>query len=103
MMRRAISIALALALAVFTAVHLSVFFEVDACADAGGRYLAETGACEVPPGVSYVPQYSRPNLYAFWIIFLLLVAAPAWFVLRVSRWLTRRARDKAVNVRVEGQ
>jgi hypothetical protein len=90
MVRRLASVAAALVCAVVVAVWLAAFFEHDSCADAGGVYMALTGACLVEPGTLYIPQFSRPNLYAFWAIFLALVALPAWLAYRCSDFLFNR-------------
>lgn len=84
MIRRLVPLAAALVCAVLVAVPLAAFLEHDACADAGGIYVAATGMCLLEPGASYVPQFARPGLYALWTSFLTLVAAPSW----LAAWVT---------------
>jgi len=49
------------AAAVFAS-RLANVLERDTCLDAGGIYLAASGACET--AAAYVPLLSRPHLYA---------------------------------------
>jgi len=79
-----------LIVASFVGANLAIFLEVDACADAGGSYIAATGACVVPAGVEYVAQFSRPGLYALWAFFLLAVFGPAWVATRLVLFVAAR-------------
>jgi len=80
---RIVAFAVGLIVAFIVGANLATYLEVDACADAGGSYIAVTGACVVPVGVEYVAQFSRPGLYAFWVLFLLAVFVPAWAATRL--------------------
>ena len=95
MMRRLVPIVVALVCAVLVAVPLAAFFEHDACADAGGVYVAATGGCMLEPGTPYVPLFSRPSLYALWFIVLALVAAPAGLAAWLSHLLLARISGRA--------
>jgi len=80
------------AAAVFAS-RLANVLERDTCLDAGGIYLAASGACET--AAAYVPLLSRPHLYAAWaglLITAFVVGGVAYaIVARVLR--SESARD----------
>lgn len=90
MFKRLVPFVAAAVCAVLVAVPLAAFFEHDACADAGGAYVAATGLCLLEPGTSYVPQFSRPGLYGLWVVFLASIAVPTWLAAWASRLILTR-------------
>lgn len=75
---RVLAFLVGLAVSMVVATHLAEFLERDTCADAAGIYVASTGACVTPHETGYVPQMSRPRLYGFWAVFLLIAFVPGW-------------------------
>jgi hypothetical protein len=64
LLARAVSFVVAAAAAVCFAMRLALLLEQDACLDAGGTYIAATGACET--AAAYVALFARPHVYALW-------------------------------------
>ena len=97
-MIRAFAAVAGLLVATVVASQLAVFLEIDACLDAGGIYVRETGACSVSAGVGYVAQFARPNLYVLWGIFLVLTGLPFWVTFKIvtviAAWLGAQTARK---------
>jgi len=94
-MKSAIAFLVGFGVSIFVAVHASFFFEHDRCMDAGGKFDSITGACSLADGAQYVALFSRPDLYAFWAIFMVIVFVPGFAAfLLMQRVLspTRRSR-----------
>ncbi|MGH9927799.1 MAG: hypothetical protein ACREA9_01085 [Pyrinomonadaceae bacterium] len=78
------------------AVWLAGALEQDRCLDAGGKYHATTGWCEVAQGSEYVAQLARPGRYLLWLIFLMLIFVPGWLAWRLlTRLLNRDSKSPA--------
>jgi hypothetical protein len=75
------------------AVHLARFLEQDNCIDAGGTYIASTGACEID-GMDYVALFSRTPGYALWTAFLGLSCVVGWAVYRVVAFILGALRSR---------
>ena len=89
--RVAAHIPLIVALAVFllSAMFWATTFELEACADAGGSFDINTGACR-GASAGYIPQLARTGLFVFWSLFLGLAVLPAWLTHRLLGRLTQR-------------
>lgn len=61
-------------------------FDRDACLDAGGRWITERGACEVPEGTTFVPIARRGGVWLTWgSVAAIATALVAWAYMRGSR------------------
>jgi len=77
-MKNAIAFLVGFSVSIFAAVHASIFFEQDHCMDAGGKFDSITGACSLAEGAQYVALFSRPDLYSFWAVFMVIVFIPGF-------------------------
>ena len=62
----------------------------DACLDAGGRWIIERGACEVPEGTTFVTVSRRVVVWLTWTVVLAVVA----FSIALARDRRRAMKDR---------
>lgn len=78
----AVAYAIGAVVTLIVAMQLAVFFESESCLDAGGSFNYDTGACDVDRP-DYIAQFSRPDLYGFWALFLGFSFLPGWLSYRL--------------------
>jgi hypothetical protein len=56
-----------------------LFFEGDACADAGGGAITWLGQCSTAPGETYTPMY-RNGTWIFWVLYGIASIVVGWLI-----------------------
>jgi hypothetical protein len=88
--QRSALVVLAVAVAAIAAQSVHAFFLVDACVDAGGRYLRDPPRCEVAPGVRRALT-ALPRRAGWWAFVVVPALAVGGLVYVAGRAVLARA------------